>query len=132
MKYLSSTNQREGSIDQTKDDEFIFPTADGAAKLPVRDNEFREPTRRWEPTESGELQAEPKGPHPTETKDDAEARADFWSILGDFIYRHHNEPRVQLYVSKEETFRIPLKYIDVTGSTHADLDAMQEKRINDN
>ena len=26
--------------------------------------------------------------------DDAEARADFWSIQSDFIYRHHNEPRV--------------------------------------
>ena len=35
----------------------------------------------------------------------------FWSIGGDFIYRHHNEPRVQLYVPKEETFPIPLKYI---------------------
>ena len=55
----------------------------------------------------------------------------FWSILGDFIYRHHNEPRVQLYVPKEETFPIPLKYIDVTRSTHADLDVLQEKRIDD-
>ena len=31
-----------------------------------------------------------------ETKDDAEARNDFWSIDRDFIYRHHVEPRVQL------------------------------------
>ena len=29
-------------------------------------------------------------------RDDAEARADFWSIQGDFICRHHNEPRLQL------------------------------------
>ena len=49
-----------------------------------------------------------------------------WSIQGDFIYRHHNELRVQLYVPKEETFIIPLKYIDVTRSTHTDLDVMQE------
>ena len=41
---------------------------------------------------------------PTEPTDDAEARADFWSILGDFICRHHNEPRVPLYVPMEETF----------------------------
>ena len=27
---------------------------------------------------------------------------DFWSITGDFIYRHHNEPRVQLYVPKKK------------------------------
>ena len=33
-------------------------------------------------------------------------RKDFRSIQGDFIYRHHNEPRVQLCVPKEETFTI--------------------------
>ena len=30
---------------------------------------------------------------------------------------------------KEETFPIPLKYIDVTRSTYTDLDVMQEKRV---
>ena len=45
---------------------------------------------------SGELQGESGESRPTRTTDDAEARADFWSIQGDFIYRHHNEPRVQL------------------------------------
>ena len=64
-------------------------------------------------------------------RDDAEARADFWSISGDFICRHHNEPRVQLHVPKEETFTIPLKYMDVTRSTHTNLNVMQEKRIDD-
>ena len=64
-------------------------------------------------------------------KDDAEARADFCSIQGDFIYRHHNELRVQLHVPKEETFPIPLKYIDDTRSVHSDLDVLQEKRIDD-
>ena len=39
-------------------------------------------------------------------------------------------PRVQLYVPKEET-PIPLKYIDVTKSTHTDLDVLQEIRIDD-
>ena len=53
----------------------------------------------------------------TEITDDAEARADVRSIQSDFIYRHHSDPRVQLYVPKEETFPKPLKYIDVTGST---------------
>ena len=33
--------------------------------------------------------------------------------------------RVQLYVPKEETFPIPLKYIDVTRSTSSDLDAIR-------
>ena len=42
-------------------------------------------------------------------------------------YRHHVEPRVQLCVPKEETFPIPLKYIDVTRTTHTNL--LQESRI---
>ena len=53
---------------------------------------------------------------PTESPNDAEARADFWSSQGDFIFRYRNEPRVQLYVLKEETFPILLKYRDVTKS----------------
>ena len=36
LNILSSKNQREGSLDQTKNDEFIFPVADGTAK-PGRD-----------------------------------------------------------------------------------------------
>ena len=127
-----------------KDDEFIFQVADGTAKLSGRDYEFREPTLGREPTVrsedlSGEIQGESGESQLAEPTDDAEARADFWSIQGDFIYRHHNEPRVQLYVPKEETFPIPLRYIyiyiykyfDVTRSTHADLDVLQESRIDD-
>ena len=86
-----------------RSEDFIFPIADGTAKLSGRDHEFREPTLMWEqPVRSedlsGELQGEPEGFQPTESKDDAEARKDFWSIQGDFIYRHHCEPRVQLHV----------------------------------
>ena len=68
---------------------------------------------------------------PTETTDDAEARADFWSGQGYFNYSHHHEPRVQLYVPKEETFSIPLKNIDVARSTCIDLDVLPETRIDD-
>ena len=46
---------------------------------------------------------------------------------GDFIYRDHVEPRVQLYVPKEETCPFPLKHIDVTRTTHANLDVLQEE-----
>ena len=90
----------------------------------------REPTARSEDF-SRELQDEPGESQPTETTDDAEARADFLSMQDDFICRHYNEPRVQLYVPKEETFPIPLKDIDVTRSTYTDLDVLQEKRIDD-
>ena len=80
----------------------------------------------------GELQGELGESQPTESTDDAEARADFWSIQGVFICRHHTELRVQLYVPKEESFPTSLKYIDVTRSTPTDLDVAQEKRIDDN
>ena len=79
----------------------------------------------------GEFQGNSDGSQPTEAHDDAEARNDFWSIEGDFIYRHHTEPRVHLYEPKEETFPIRLKYIDVTRTTHTNLDVLQEKHIND-
>ena len=49
-------------------------------------------------------------------------------VIG-IIYRHHVEPRVQLYVPKEETFSISLKYIDVTSTTHTNLFVLQESRI---
>ena len=45
--------------------------------------------------------------------------------------RHHVEPRVKLYSPREESFPIPLKYIDVSRTTHTNLDVKQEKRIDD-
>ena len=65
------------------------------------------------------------------TPDDVEAKNDFWSIAGDFIHRHHVEPRVKLYMPREESFPVPLKYIDVTRNTHTSLDVMLEKNIDD-
>ena len=52
-------------------------------------------------------------------------------MSGSFVYRHHVEPRVKLYSPKEESFPIPLKYIDVTRTTHTNLDVKLEKRIDD-
>ena len=53
-------------------------------------------------------------PPPQDSFPDAsEAINDFWSMSGNFIYRHHVEPRVKLYSPREESFPIPLKYIDV-------------------
>ena len=65
------------------------------------------------------------------TRDDAEAKYDFWSITGDSIYRHHVGPRVKLYMPKEESFPIPMKYIDVTRTTHTSLDVLLERQIDD-
>ena len=71
-------------------------------------------------------------PQPHDSLPDAgEAINDFWSMSGSFIYRHHVEPRVKLYSPSEESFPIPLKYIDVSRTTHTNLDVKQEKRIDD-
>ena len=40
--------------------------------------------------------------------------------------RHHFEPSVKLYSPREESFPIPLKYIDVSRTTHTNLDVKQE------
>ena len=50
----------------------------------------------------------------------------FKTRLVGFLKRFHE---VFNYVPKEETFIIPPKYIDVTRSTHTDLDVMQDKRV---
>ena len=52
-------------------------------------------------------------------------------MSGSFIYRHHVEPRVKLYSPREESFPIPLNFIDTTRTTHTNLDVTQEKRIDD-
>ena len=71
-------------------------------------------------------------PPPRDSLPDAgEAINDFWSMSGSFIYRYHVEPRVKLYSPREESFPIPLKYIDVSRTTHTNLDVMQESRIDD-
>ena len=56
---------------------------------------------------------------------------DFCTMSGSFIFRHHVVLRVKLYSPREESLPIPLKYIDVSRTTHTNLDVKQEKRIDD-
>ena len=71
-------------------------------------------------------------PPPQDSFPDAgEAINDFWSMSGNFIDRHHVEPRVKLYSPREASFPIPVKYIDISRTTHKNLDVKQEKRIDD-
>ena len=81
--YPRRINAKDALIRQ-KDDEFIFPIADRTAKLSGRNHEFREPTLSRKTTVRIEdlredLQGEPGESQPTETTDDAEARADFFA-----------------------------------------------------
>ena len=104
-----------------KQGEFIFPIADGRIKTPGGDQELRTSTLiRPRPIQGeghvdflGESEGSLPQPHDS-FPDAGEAMNDFWSMAGNFIYCHHVEPRVKLYSPREESFPIPLKYIDVS------------------
>ena len=121
-----------------KQGEFIFPIADGRIKTTGGDQDLRTSTSIRERPIQGEghidFLGESEGslPQPHDSLPDAcEAINDFLSMSRNFIYRHHIEPRVKLHLPKEESFPIPLKYIDVPRTTHTNLDVKQEKRIDD-
>ena len=93
----------------------FFPVADGRIKFIGGDQDLRTSTLIREHPIRGEGQRDFLGetegslPQPQDSLPDAgEAINDFWSMSGNFIYRHHVEPRVELYVPKEESFPIPL------------------------
>ena len=116
----------------------IFPVADGKFKVFGGKQRLRTSTLIRDRPERGEVfRGESDGlssptPHRDDsTLDDAEAKNDFWSITGDFIYRHHVAPSVKLYVPREESFPIPLKYIDVSRTTHTSPGVLLEKHNDD-
>ena len=95
IRNISQKTECKRSPDNPKKDgECVFPVADGSAKFSGRDYEFQETALRRERTVrrenlSGESQGDREEFQPEETKDDQEIHKDFWSIQGDFIYRHH-------------------------------------------
>ena len=135
--YSKRLNAKEVIFPKEKG-EFIFPAADGRIKPLGGDQDLRTSTLvRYRPIQ-GESniyflgESEGSLPPPQDSFPDAgEAINDFWSMSGNFIFRHHVEPRVKLYSPRDESFPIPLKYIDVSRTTHTKLDVKQEKRIDD-
>ena len=122
-----------------KGEKFRFSIADGTMKISGEDQDLRPSTlirdRPDREEEQGHLLRESDGSSSTPRQDsswyDDEAKSDFWSISGDFVYRHHVEPLVKLYMPKEESFPIPVKYIDVTRTTYTSLDVLLVKQIDD-
>ena len=134
--YSRRLNEKEVIFHQKG--EFLFPIADGRIKTPEGDQDLRTSTLVRHRPIQGESnidflgESEGSLPQPQDSLPDAgEAMNHFWSISGSFIYRHHVEPRVKLYSPREESFPFPLKYIDVSRTTHTNLDVKQEKRIDD-
>ena len=80
----------------------IFPIADGKVKLSGEDQDLRTSTLIRDSPDRGEERdkvwresdelSSPTSHQGDSTLDDAEAKNDFWSITGDFIYRHHVGP----------------------------------------
>ena len=121
-----------------KQGEFTFPIAGGRIKTPGEDQELRKSTLIRERRIRGEShvgflgESEGSLPPPHDSFPDAgEAINDFWSMSGNFTYRHHVKTRVQLYSPEEESFPVPLKYIDVSRTTRTNVDVKQERRIDD-
>ena len=121
-----------------KQGQFIFPIADGRIKTLEGDQDLRKSTLvRHRPIQGesdidflGESEGSLSPPQDS-LPDAREAINDFWSMSGNFKNCHHVEPRVKLYSPRDESFPIPLKYIDVTRIAHTNLDVKQEKRIDD-
>ena len=135
--YSKRLNAKEVIFHQEKG-EFIFPVADGRIKLPGEDQDLRTSTLIRQRSIRGESHfdflGESKGslPPPHDSFLDAgKAINDFWSMSGNFIYRHHVDPRVKLYSPREESFPIALKSNDVSRTTQTNLDVKQEERIDD-
>ena len=118
--YSKRLNAKEVIFPEEKR-EFIFPIADGRIKNLGGDQDLRTSTLVRHRPIQGESnidflgESEGSLPPPQDSSLDAgEGKNDFWSMSGNFIYRHHVEPRVKLYSPREESFPIPLKYIDVS------------------
>ena len=136
--FSKKTQSERGDISQRKR-RIHFPIADGRNNHPFGgEQDLITPTLGRHRPIQGESHVDFLGesegflPPPQDPFPDAgEAINNFWSMSGDFIYRHHVEPRVKLYSPREESFPIPLKYIDVSRTTHTNWDVKQEKRIDD-
>ena len=135
--YTERLNAKE-VIFPKENGKFICPVADGWIKVSGGDQDLRtstlireRPIRREGHVDFlGESEGSLPPPHDS-LLDAGEAIKDFWSMSGNFKNRHHVEPRVKLYSPREESFPIPLKYIDVSRTTRTNLDVMQERRIDD-
>ena len=116
--------------------ENVVPFADVRIKLPGGDQDLRTSTSVWQRPIQGqshlEFLGESEGSRPPRNDsflDASEAINDFWSISESLNYRHHVELRVKLCSPRVESFPFPLKYIDVSRTTHTNLDVKQEKRL---
>ena len=138
--YARRLNAKE-ELPPQRSGNFMFPVTYGTVKIIGREQHLRTSTLTRERPGREEQQEilqgksheldSPTQLHDDSTRDDEETKRDIWTITGEFIYRRHVVPRVKLNVPREETFPIPMKYIDVTRTTHTSLDVLLEIHIED-
>ena len=130
--YSKRLNAKEVIFPKEKG-EFIFPIADGRINPLGGYQDLRTSTLIRERPIRGESHFDFLGeavrslqpPHDS-FPDAGEAINDFWSMPGNFIFRHLVEPRVKRYSPREESFLSQLKYFDVPRITGTNLDVKQE------
>ena len=115
---LSSKNQRERSIDNTKRRWIHIPSSRWYSKI-VRKRLRIPRTHSQAGTDRGERRFQQRTSRWTER------------VSTDRINRWRWSPEFNSTCRRKKTFPIPLKYIDVARSTYTDLNVMQEKRVED-
>ena len=110
-------------LTSTSCEKFIFLIADGTVKLCGGDQVLRTSTLIRDRPDRGEEQGNLRG------ESDGSSSTPLQDSSGNYIYRHHVEPRVKLYVPREASFTISLKCIAVTRATSTSLDVMMAENI---
>ena len=82
------------------------------------------------PVRGGERRSDPRGSS-DESQPVDEMTDDREALDRGLVDRHHVEPRLQLYVPKEESFQIPLRHTCVVRASHTTLDVLQDSRTDD-
>ena len=104
--YAKRLNAKEVTLPK-ENEKFRVPVANGRIKFVGGDQELRTSTLIRDHPSRGEEQGNSLGesegsppPSPQDSYPDAgKARNDFWSMSGNFIYLHHVEPRVKLWLA---------------------------------
>ena len=115
---------------------FIFPIAGGTFKLAGGDQGIRKSTLIRDDPERGELRDDLRGESDGSQRidtmmDDREVRNDFWSIEGNYMYRHHVGPGVSSLCRRKNHSQCHCDTLTWSGRTHATSDVMQESRTDD-
>ena len=130
--YSKRLNANEVTFPKEKG-KFIFPIAGGRIKTLGGDQDLRTSTLVRHRPIQGESnidflgESEGSLPQPQHSLPDAgEAINDFWSMSGNFIYRHHVEPRVKLYSPRIIGISMGLETCQILGQVSHKFTLLEE------